>query len=38
MGVEGMGQEAIRLGINPNGMHRLTIAHALYRKKHAAVA
>jgi len=38
MGAEGMGQEAIRLGINPSGMHRLTMAHALYRKKHGAVA
>ncbi len=38
MGAEGMGREAIRLGINPNGMHRLKIAYAIYNKKYAVAA
>lgn len=38
MGIDGMGQEAIRLGLNPSGMGLLKLAHVLYNKKHKVAA
>jgi hypothetical protein len=38
MGLDGMGQEAIRIGINPSGMGLLKLAHAIYNKKHKVAA
>lgn len=38
MGLDGMGHEAISLGMNPSGMNRLKLAHAIYKKKHGATA